>query len=416
MTVDQQLGHDRAGLSSAPSGPPETPSAARGAVLLEAAHELAPRILAAADEIEAQRRLPAPLVDALYAAGLFSMLVPASLGGAELDLPSYARVIEALARADGSVAWCVGQASGLSAYAAYLDRSAAADVFGAGRRVIFANGPGQGNTPGRAVCTPDGYRLSGRWNFASGVRHATWLLAICNLYTPDGEMLLDGTEPAERLLLLPVARATLHDVWHVSGLRGTGSFSFTLDDVLVPETFAIWVTPSRRLESGPLYQFSNSGLFGPSFGSVALGLAHTSLQALIDIAAGKTPRGAGQAISQSPTVQAAVARAQARLGAARALLGQTLDEVWTAVADGGTLEVGQRVAVRLAATHATHEAKQVVDVAYELAGSTAIFASQPFERRFRDVHAVSQQLQARAAHYETVGRYLLGLEPATAFI
>jgi alkylation response protein AidB-like acyl-CoA dehydrogenase len=388
----------------------------RGAELLTRAHELAPTIAALADEIEHQRRLPESLVGALYDAGLFSMLVPASLGGAELDLPAYVRVVEELARADGSVAWCVGQASGLSAYMAYLDRSAARELFAPGRRVILANGPGEGNKPGRAVAAPGGFRVSGRWNFASGSRHATWLLAICNLYGPDGQARLDDGKPAERLMLLPVEQATFHDVWHVSGLRGTGSFSFTLDDVFVPEPYVIRVCAQRRLESGPLYQFSNSGIFGPSFGSVSLGLAHSTLRALIDMAGAKTPRGGSSAIRTSPTVQAAVARAHARLGAARALLHTTLADVWSALLQTGSLDTDQRVAVRLAATHATHEAKQVVDAAYELAGSTAIFANQPFERRFRDVHAVTQQLQARAAHCEAVGRHLLGLEPQSPFL
>jgi alkylation response protein AidB-like acyl-CoA dehydrogenase len=391
-------------------------TASRGAELLARAHALAPTIAALADEIEQQRRLPPALVSALYDAGLFTMLVPASLGGSELDLPSYVRVIEELARADGSVAWCVGQASGLSAYMAYLDRSAAGELFAPGRRVILANGPGEGNKPGRAVATSGGFRISGRWNFASGSRHATWLLAVCTLYGADGQALLDEGKPAERLMLLPVEQATLHDVWHVSGLRGTGSFSFTIDDVFVPAPYVIAVRARCRFESGPLYQFSNSGIFGPSFGSVSLGLAHSTLRALIDLAGAKTPRGGSSAINTSPTVQASVARAHARLGAARAFLHTTLDDVWSALLQSGTLDTEQRVAVRLAATHATHEAKQVVDAAYELAGSTAIFASQPFERRFRDVHAVTQQLQARAAHYEAVGRHLLGLDPQSTFL
>ncbi|MBV9543905.1 MAG: acyl-CoA dehydrogenase, partial [Chloroflexi bacterium] len=147
-----------------------------------------------------------------------------------------------------------------------------------------------------------------------------------------------------------------------------------------------------------------------------LGIASSALDSFVGMAAGKTPRGLPNPLSQSATVQASVARAHARLGAARAYLWTTLAEVWSHLVAKGALEVGDRAAVRLAATHATHEAKQVVDAAYELAGSTAIFSNKPFERRFRDQHAVTQQLQARAAHYETVGRYLLGLEPDTQFL
>jgi indole-3-acetate monooxygenase len=391
---------------------------ARGDALVAAARVQGPLIEAAAEGIERERRLPSQVVDALLDAGLFTMLLPASLGGAELDIPTFARAVEELARADASVAWCVGQANGLAAYMAYLDPAVAREVFAPERRTILANGPGEGNQPGRAVKTDGGYRVSGRWMFASGIGHATWLLAVCHIYATDGDTpTLDAHgKPAQWLMLIPKQSATLHDIWHVSGLRGTGSQSFSVSDAFVPSAYALHFSPDARQERGPLYLFSNNGIFGPAFGSVALGLAHTSLGALIDFASGKIPRGMERAIHENASVQAAVAIAHARLGAARAYLHQTLCEVWDTVARERRLSVEQQVAVRLASTHATHEAAAVVDTAYGLAGSNAIFEDRPFERRFRDVHAVTQQLQGRKAHYEGVGRFLLGLPPETPFL
>jgi alkylation response protein AidB-like acyl-CoA dehydrogenase len=381
-----------------------------------AARGLAPGIEAEAAYIERNRRLPTALVEALLDAGLFRMLLPRSLGGAELDLPTYVRAIEELARADGSVAWCVGQANGLFNYVAHMDPSAAQEVFASGREIL-ANGPGEGNRPGRAVETDAGYQVTGRWMFASGIGHATWLIAVCQLYAPDESPRLetDG-KPAQRLMLVPKHLVELHDVWHVSGLRGTGSQSFSLSDHFVPRRHAIRVMPDTRQEQGPLYLFTNNGFFAPAFGSVALGLAHTSLAAILDFAVGKVPRGMDRSIRDNPTVQASVALGQARLGAARTFLHTTLSEVWEAVSRSGELRLEQQVAVRLAATHATHEAAAVADTAYTLAGSNAIFEDLPFERRFRDIHAVTQQLQGRRAHYENVGAYLLGLEPQRAFL
>jgi indole-3-acetate monooxygenase len=382
-----------------------------------AARALAPAIEAAANQIERDRRLPAELVDRLLDAGLFTMLLPASLGGAELDLPTFASTVEELARADASVAWCVGQANGLAAYMAYLDPSAARTVFEPGRRTILANGPGDGNRPGRAVKVDGGFRVSGRWMFASGIGHATWLLAVCYIYGADGEPKQDAAgKPEQWLLVLPKQSATVHDIWHVSGLRGTGSQGFSVSHVFVPTAYAVHFTPSARREPGPLYLFSNNGIFGPAFGSVAWGVARSSLDAAIDMAAGKIPRGMERSIRESSAVQSAVAIAQARLGAARAYLQQTLADVWQAVVHEHALHVEQQVRVRLAATHATHEAAAVVDTAYTLAGSNAIFEDRPFERRFRDVHAVTQQLQGRRAHFDSVGRYLLGLEPDLPFL
>jgi alkylation response protein AidB-like acyl-CoA dehydrogenase len=383
-----------------------------------AAVGLGKAIEAAAEEIERERRLPEELVEALLDAGLFSMLLPASLGGAETDTPTFARAVEALARADGSVAWCVGQANGLAAYMAYVDPAVAREVFSHGR-TILANGPGEGNRPGRAVKTEGGFEVTGRWMFASGIGHATWLLAVCHIYDqsrPDTPALDARGKPAQWLMLIPKPAATLHDTWHVSGLRGTGSQSFSVSHTLVPRAHAFQFSPETRRERGPLYLFSNNGIFGPAFGSVALGIAHASLGALIDFASGKIPRGMERAIHENNAVQAAVAIAQARLGAARAFLHQTLTEVWDDVEQNRQLSVEQQVRVRLASTHATHEAAAVVDTAYSLAGSNAIFEDRPFERRFRDIHAVTQQLQGRKAHYEGVGRFLLGLPPETSFL
>jgi indole-3-acetate monooxygenase len=381
-----------------------------------AARALRPAIEAAAERVERERGLPPELVQALVDAGLFSMLLPAELGGAELDLPTFARSVEELARADASVAWCVGQANGLAAYMAYLDPSVARDAFGRAPPLL-ANGPGEGNRPGRAVETEAGYQVTGRWMFASGIGHATWLLAICHLYAADGTQRDDADDtPAQRLMLVPKASATLHDVWHVSGLRGTGSQSFSLADVFVPADRAIWFSAEQRRQRGALYLYSNNGIFGPAFGSVGLGIAQTSLASLKDFTSGKIPRGMERSIAENATVQAAVALAEARLGAARAYLQQTLGQVWQDVARAGVLHVEQQVTVRLAATHATHEAAAVVDSVYSLAGSNAIFENRPFERRFRDMHAVTQQLQARRAHYEHVGKFLLGLGPERSFL
>jgi alkylation response protein AidB-like acyl-CoA dehydrogenase len=390
---------------------------ARGEALVTAARELAPAIFAAADEIEHNRLLPRHLVDALYDAGLFTMLLPASLGGAEVELPFFVRAVEEVARADASVAWCIGQANGLSAYMAYLDPVAAHEVFEANTQIILANGPGEGNRPGQAIEVDGGFKITGKWMFASGIGHASWLLAVCHLFQADASPRLDQDgNHAQRLMLLPKSSATLHDVWHVSGLRGTGSQSFSVSDLFVPANYQIRFSPETRQERGPLYLFTNNGFFGPAFGSVSLGIAHTSLTQFIDFAAGKVPRGMDRTIRENATVQAAVATSQARLQAARAYLHNTLNQVWTEVSRDRELHTEQQAAVRLAATHATHEAAAVVDTAYTLAGSNAIFEDRPFERRFRDVHAVTQQLQARRNHYEHVGRFLLGLEPEPAFL
>jgi alkylation response protein AidB-like acyl-CoA dehydrogenase len=219
-------------------------------------------------------------------------------------------------------------------------------------------------------------------------------------------------------MLFPAPRATILDTWHVIGLRATGSDSFTVTDLLVPREYSTARDdPAERRHAGPLYCFPTTSLYASGFAGVALGNARSALDAFVTLAQAKTPRGLRRPLRESAVVQSELARTEARVGAARALLLTSLEEVWRSVVETGTLGLDQRVRIRMAATHAIAEASAAVDFAYHTAGATAIFDANPFERRFRDAHTVAQQLQGRQTHFETVGRVLLGLEPdTTAFL
>lgn len=381
---------------------------------LARARAIAPDIEACGEEIERERRLPPALVAKLVDAGLFHMLLPRSLGGGEVDPGTFARVIAEIARADASTAWCLCQASGCSMSAAYLSPAAAQEVFGASGSIL-AWGPGP---EARAIAVDGGYRVSGQWSFASGCRHATWLGGYCPIYEEDGARRRTPDGAGEgRTMLFRASDATLLDVWHVGGLRGTASDAFRVTDLFVPRERAILRDdPRERQESGPLYCFPISSLYSSGFGSVALGIADRTLEALIALAQDKTPRGMSRTMSHSPAVQSQVAYAQAQLDSARRLLHDSLDEIWAEVGRAGDVTIAQRMRIRLASTFAIQQAKQVVDAMHQAAGGSAIFASGPFDRRFRDIHAVTQQVQGRPAHFETVGQYLLGLEPDTTWV
>jgi alkylation response protein AidB-like acyl-CoA dehydrogenase len=375
---------------------------------------LGPRIAAAADEIDRTCRLPEPLVEALVEAGLFRLLLPRSLDGEEIDPVTFVRVIEAVAKIDASTAWVLCQLSGCSMVAAYLRPDVAAHIFG-DRRAMLAWGPGPES---RAVAVDGGYRVTGTWSFASGGRHATWLGGYCTVHEVDGtpRRRPDGT-PDARTMLFPAASASMTDVWDVIGLRGTGSDTYSVADLFVPhEHSLVRDEQGERRHPGLLYCFPTVGLFAAGFAGVALGLARATLDAFVDLARAKTPRGLKRTLRDSPVVQAQVAQGEARLRSARLFLLASLADIWRAVGRTGNLTLEHRVLIRLAGTHAIHEASAVVDAAYHAAGATAIFTRGPFERRFRDMHAVAQQLQGRAAHLETVGQFLLGLEPDTTFL
>jgi indole-3-acetate monooxygenase len=375
---------------------------------LEAAQRLAPLIAAEGDAIEAQRRLTPKVVEALHAAGLYRLLLPRTLGGSELDFASFSLVIEALARADGSTAWCVCQANGCAQSAGFLALDVAREVFG-DPRAVLAWGPGSAEV----VEVPGGFRVSGRWGFASGCRQASWLGCYVPVTDASGAPLdaPDGT-PLLRTFLFPVTSAEITDVWQVLGLRGTASDAYAVADLFVPVGRSFLRNAPLRTDY-PLYRFTINSVYMAGFPGVAIGLARTMLAEFVTLAQAKTPRLTRNPLREDAMVQGQVAKAEAKLDAARALLQQALGEAWQAAAEG-RLAVEHRLRMRLASTYAIHQAREVADTVFHLAGAGAIYVSNPLERRMRDIIAVSQHLQARQQHFETVGQYLLGLEPDLA--
>jgi alkylation response protein AidB-like acyl-CoA dehydrogenase len=355
------------------------------------------------------------LLRALFDASLFRLLLPRFLDGGEVDPLTFVQVIEEIARHDASAAWCLCQAAGCSMTAAYLGAEAARDIFGDARAVL-AWGPSH---DAKAVAVDGGYRVTGTWSFASGCRHATWLGGYCAIQEPGGgpRRRLDGAADG-RTMLFPVEKATIVDVWRVTGLRGTGSDTFTVADLFVPREYTVSRDdPAERRHPGPLYCFPSGSLYAAGFSGVAMGIARSGLDAFIELARDKEPRGSKRQVRDSAVVQFQVAQAEAQLGSARVFLHDALERIWADVSRSGSpLTLEQRVQIRLASTYGIHQAKQVVDTVHHAAGSSAIFTSSAFERRFRDIHTVTQQLQGRQAHLETVGRYLLGLPPDQTFL
>jgi alkylation response protein AidB-like acyl-CoA dehydrogenase len=368
-------------------------------------------------EIETGRRLPGHLLDKLHEQKLFRLLMPRTNQGIETDPITFFHVIEAIARADASTAWCLSQAGGCAMTAAYLDLPVAQEIFGNDPRAVLAWGPGP---KVKAVeCTVNGvhgYKVTGTWAFASGGRHATWLGAHCPVFLADGttrKTEADG-RPVERTQLVRASEVTWTDIWDVVGLRGTASDQFALTDHFVPHDHGFtrdFQNPGReRREPGPLYRMSAMTCYETGFAGVALGIARGALDDFVETARTKIPRGAKSPIRDSTVVQMGLAQADIRIRSARAWLLQSLAEIWKRVQAGAELSVEDRITIRGASTHAIHAAREAVDFAYNAAGATAIFHSHPLERRFRDIHTVTQQLQGRLNHFETVGAFMMGAD------
>jgi alkylation response protein AidB-like acyl-CoA dehydrogenase len=375
------------------------------------AQALAPMIEAAADRIEAERRIVPEVVAALHEAGLFRMLLPASLGGSGSDVVAFNQVIETIAAADASTAWCLAQQVASTQAASFLDPKVAREIFASPDGAV-AWGPPAG---AKAVVTDGGYIVNGRWRFASGSEHCPWLGGHCAVIEADGKPRLDGHgRPVMRTMLFRKERATFTDIWHVLGLRGTASNAYEVKDLFVPEAYSTWrdSVPDRRGDE-PLARIPLLTLYGMDFSGVALGLARASLEAFKTLAATKKPspmHGSPVPLREHPVIQARVAEATGQLQSARAYLLDMLRVFWDAATAKRAVSLEQRAQLRIAITGSMEQASRVVDFAFRTAGADAIFQGSPFERRFRDMHTVTAQGQAHLSNFEGAGQALFGIE------
>ena len=394
---------------------PSSADLAGDQAVISRARVLQPAVQAASNETEDGRRIAPGLLDRLHEAKLFRLLLPRSANGVETDPVTFFHVIETIASGDASTAWCLSQAGGCSMSAAYLDLPVAQEIFGSNPRAVLAWGPGP---KARAVVVEGGYKVTGVYAFASGCRHATWLGAHAPLYTEDGTRVTgpDG-QPIERTLLVRSDEVVWTDIWNTVGLRGTASDQFALTDHFVRADHTITREFEKECrESGPLYRMGAGTCYQVGFAGVACGIARGALDDFIDVARNKVPRGAKSPLRDNAVVQSNIAQAEINVRAARAYLLQSMAEIWKDLKAGKTITVEQRITIRGAATNAIHKAREAVDTVYNAAGATAIFRDHPLERRFRDIHTVTQQLQGRLSHFETVGAFILGAEADLTFV
>ncbi|MCK1650265.1 acyl-CoA dehydrogenase family protein [Bradyrhizobium sp. 149] len=384
-------------------------NATPGVGLVERARALAPLIASEADEIERTRRLTPAVVAALIENGLYRALLPQSLGGAEAAPEAFMQMLEEIAKADASTAWCLGQCTVCAMIAASLERDTAQEIFNTAPGILA-----WGAIAHEARAVEGGYRVTARWDFASGSRQASWLGAHVRIVGTDGSPRKNADGSVEvRTILFPATSAVLHDVWQAIGLAGTGTDSYEVSDLFIPERFtAFRDVPSALREKGPLYRIGTGSTFSLGFAAISLGVARASLNAAIALSRAKHQSLAASAMRDNQAVQGLIGRTEGDLRAARAYLYVTANAMWRDLTTTGELGAAHRTAVRLAATWTIQQSAKVVDTAYHMAGATAVFRSNPFERRFRDMHAITQQIQARDTHYEDVGKAILASGPS----
>jgi alkylation response protein AidB-like acyl-CoA dehydrogenase len=377
--------------------------------IVTAALRLAPAVCAARDEAEQMRQTPPALAAEITRAGIYQMYLPRSVGGRETPPLTAFRVVEALSRVDGSVGWCAMIATAISMSVGRLPAEVGRELAGS---PADYRGAGSARPGGRAWEAPGGYRVKGRWNFASGIQNARWLYCTCIMMDGDAPVLTGGGTPVLRAVWVPRESVTIVDTWQVMGMRGTGSQDFTVEDVFVPARRSC-LSEAAPVETGPLYNRRAwyVHLWTPSAGN-ALGIARGAIDSLVEIAASEASTMSANLLRDRPMVQARIAEAEAIVNAARAYVFDAVGRLWDALCAGETPSDQMIAQGRLALVHAMHEAVRAVDKVFHAAGTNAIYARLPLERAFRDVHVAVQHAAGLPGYFESAGKALLGLRPS----
>jgi indole-3-acetate monooxygenase len=350
-----------------------------------------------AGRIDAERRLPTELVDALGDSGLLRAGAPTEVGGLELPPGTALRCAEAVARGDASAGWCVSIAITSSLLVAYLPVSSRKELFGDGRGVAA----GVWAPRGTARHVSGGVVVSGRWAFCSGITHADVLFAGCML------------DDQPHVVALPKSDVQVLDTWHTLGLRGTGSHDSVADEVFVPADRVLSISDGPVIDRA-LYRFPPFGFFALCITAAAMGNARAAIENLVEVAAAKKSGTSARTLAERGPTQAAVAAAESALEGARALYYQAIDDAWQASQRSEPVPIDARTRLRLAATHGVRTAATVVSSMYDLAGGSAIYDDSPLQRRFRDAFTATAHFQVNEASRELPGRLLLGLPTNTA--
>ena len=383
--------------------------------LLDAISETAAVVREQADESERVARHTEKVVAAMKANGCFKGLLPKELGGFEVDAVGWFEAVEAAARVEGSFGWTmfINGSSGLGGQTRTEEEAEAfagdADAVGAGAVFPF----------GKATVTEGGYIANGRWTYASGVPFAKTVFGFAQVY--DGEtprMMMPGM-PAMAILTVPVEEVEILPTWDVSGLSATGSNDFTMTDVFVPQANGAVIgvpAPKNRYYAGPLYNLPFMTLFGLPIGGVALGIAQHAIDAVMELAARKTPAGSAVPLRERPLFHMQLSEAEALVNSARAWLHQLIGEQFQAASEGRAVDLAQRNQAQLAASNAVRASARAVELMYLAGGGTANYRSSPLQRCMRDMHAVTQHAITSPGTWEACGAISAGLPPQNPFI
>ena len=377
--------------------------------LVAHAQALVPELKARSIEIDANRFLPQDIAEKMAAVGFYRLVTPPELGGLGATPRALCEVCETLATGNGSAGWCIfiGSTSQYL-FGAVAERQLASmlenpnvitsGVFGDSGTAKYEQRDGQA-----------GYLINGHWRFGSGCQNAAWISGGIHEVDDAGNN-VERDVPLNRVFFKP-DEIEFIDNWNVSGLKGTGSCDYRVNDLWVPAERMTTTIEHTKWRSEQIYKFPRFGLLSIPAGAVALGMAQAALDEILSLAREKTPTGSRRTLAMRATLHRDLAAQEVALRAARILFYKTIDDAWDA-AEHEAENLEQRRLLRTANIHAVTTAVNVIDKLYTVSGGSSIYETSCLQQHFRDVHVVSQHMMVQEPVMELAGRVLLGLDDA----
>jgi indole-3-acetate monooxygenase len=353
------------------------------------------------DEIENARRLPAEVAERLRDAGMFRLMMPKEWGGPEMCPAEQVEVIEELAKANASAAWCVMIGCDSGFFAGFLEDSAAREIY---PRLDMATA-GSALPSGRAERVPGGYRVTGNWAFGSGVTHADAVELACVLYENGAPIRRPEGAPLTCGLLTPTSNVEVVDNWRTTGMRGTGSCDYSVKDLFVPERFLCNIRPPAR-RPGVLWRRSTN--FLPKVAGVSLGAARAAIDYAIDEVKKRVEFPSGRPFRNSGRIQSVIAEAEMMLAAARSYVFLAMEREWKRLENNDQPTVRERADAWLSRVNAGQSAREIIRMLYDGLGSASIYSERsPLDRALRDAETVCQHIVMQRKTLAMIGAMIL---------
>jgi alkylation response protein AidB-like acyl-CoA dehydrogenase len=370
---------------------------------ITAVSSLTPMIRTESAGIDKTRAVPASVIAALQDVGVFRLLAPREIGGAEVDPVTFLKVVEAASYADGSVGWCVMIGGCYATFGGMLPAEGARAIYGDPGTISA----GAFRPDGVAREVDGGFRVTGRWQLASGSSHATWYVAGCVVLRDDQPVIGPAGMPVMREVFFPADVTEIIDTWESTGLRGTASHDYAVRDVFVPASRTAWFQDPPSCGRS-LYRMPPVAMFATFIGAVPLGIARHAIDEFSALADAKTPSLSEAVLADKSIAQATMGRAYALVAAGHTYLIETLNDLWVSVQAGHAPSLADRGALWLAATHAAHSALEAIELLYTAAGASSVYSSCPLDRCLRDARTAVQHICTQKTNFELAGRHLLG--------